>query len=194
MAKPNSSTVTVGSPYDLTAGYVYYGLKSAVTKIPTTASESVDTTQLTLLGHITSDGIELSEDSSTTKIYAFGGVAVRTVRTEYSESVAFALMQAADADVAKFVYGPDNVTVDDDGMPQIKHTGDLMPEYVLVIDLLVAPEIKERFVFESAQLTERDTITLNGEDPSGRQVTLALNPGADGKTTTHDYFAKVATD
>lgn len=191
MAKPDASTVTVGSPFDLASGYVYFALKGKA-DAPTTASEAIDTTKFTTLGHLNSDGIELSEDSSTTKIYAFGGVAVRTVRTEYSESVSFALIQAADADVAKFVYGPDNVTVDEDGLPQIKHTGDLMPEYVVVIDLLVAPDIKERFVFESAQLTERDTLTLNGEDASGRQVTLSLNPGADGKTTTHDYFAKVS--
>lgn len=186
MAKPNASTVTVGSPYDLTVGYVSYALKSAATA-PTTASQELGE-GFSFLGHITDDGIELEEDSSTTTIKAFGGTTIRTVRTEYAESMTFALMQAADVDVAKFVYGADNVT-EVAGYPQIAHTSDEMPEVIVVIDLLVAPGVKERIVAESAQITERDTISINGEDPSGRSVTLSLNPGADGKTTCHEYFA-----
>lgn len=189
MAKPNAATVTVGSPLDLTAGYIRYGLKGKV-EAPTTASEELTGDGWHLLGHITEDGIELSQDSSTTNIKAFGGIKVRTVQTEYAETMAFALMQAADVDVAKFVYGEDNV-IEVSGYPQIKHTGDLMPSVVVVVDLLVAPNVMERLVVEDGQVTERDSITFNGEDPSGRQITLSLNPGADGKTTLHEYYAEV---
>lgn len=63
------------------------------------------------LGHVGEDGYTETRDVSTEKKKNFGGATVKVLRTDYTHTITFTLLESLNADVLKAVYGANNVTV-----------------------------------------------------------------------------------
>ena len=75
---------------------------------PNTAAEAAG---LKTAGFITSDGVAESEDRSTEKILDWNLDVIDVVETDYGLQITVTCAEAANADVLKFIYGEENVTV-----------------------------------------------------------------------------------
>lgn len=144
------------------------------------------------LGFSSDDGITISEDASTNDIRAFEGKAkVRTVRNEYNEQVSFKPIEC-NADVAKFTWGDKKVSVDDDGNLTIRHHGGNVDPVNLVVETIPFEGCVNRRC-ATVQLAERGDVAINGNDPSGRDVTLDCLADKDGNTMV-EHIAIIADD
>ena len=78
------------------------------TTAPNTAAAAAG---LKTAGFITSDGVAESEDRSTEKILDWNLDVIDVVETDYGLQITVTCAEAANADVLKFIYGEENVTV-----------------------------------------------------------------------------------
>lgn len=155
MGRNNGSRVAAAKP-KVGGGLYYMPLGSP---LPTNATTDLPAEAI-CLGPISEDGIQPSRDTSTEKINEWDGTTLAKLLTEESRSFEALLYGIHDADVLKFIFGEDNVTV----TPATASTGTqiavvdkggMIPDSVLVFEM-VHQGVKQRKIVPvcSAVVTE----------------------------------------
>lgn len=142
-------------------------------------------------GYAHADGLERAITKAYEAILAWGGDEVKKSRTELSIALTFTLIEAANGNVAKTIWGDDAVTVtpatDSTGTKiAVDYEGEDPPESVWVFDLKDGDHVR-RIVLGRAQVTTEDfTQTFVDNDVIGYPVTLSVFKDASG-AYFHEY-------
>ena len=91
MAGTSALNVAVGKPNLEVSGGVRWA--RAGSTLPTDPTTALDAAYVPL-GYVGEDGVTESAERSTEEIFAWGGVKVRTVQTQYSGSLSFVLIES----------------------------------------------------------------------------------------------------
>ena len=181
MANMDATQVTVGS--SKATGAIWVAPKA--TALPTNATTALPSAWK-LLGFTSDAGVTISESADTADIVAWEErTTVYTLRTTYKENVAFMPIQCNE-DVAKLIWGDDNVTVAS-GALTAKHTGKTLDPVAIVIETTPREGIVKRYCMV-AQLTERGEQVMDGTQVDGRTLTFTCVPNSDG-VTMFEYTA-----
>ncbi len=185
----DKTKVTVGSPK--VTGAIFIG-KTTATAIPTDAITPLGEEYLPL-GYVSEDGVSLSEEKDTEELNAWGGDVVRTTVSKYLEKCTFTPIETNE-NVAKFLYGEENVEVKDESGNKtmlIKHTDAELPILPLVIETVAGKGIIKRYIAPSSQLIERGDITMDGNGSDGREATVSCYKDATG-VSVYEYTTFLA--
>lgn len=183
MATMNASEVTVGA--SKATGAIFVAPKG--TALPTDATTTLGGS-FNLLGFTSDAGVTISESSSDETIHAWEGrSSVYTLRTEYTESVAFTPIQC-NSDVAKLIWGDDKVVATSTTLA-VKHHGETLEPVVIAIETTPRTGIVKRYV-GTFQLVERGESVLDGTQVDARSLTFNAIPDSSG-ITMYEYTAFV---
>ena len=114
-------------------------------------------------------------------IKAWGGDVVLTTQSEKEDTFQYTLIEVLNADVLKYVYGSDNVTVAASGDITIAANSNETPDYSIVIDMKLRAADK-RIVIPRAHITEIGDITYKDDEAVGYEVTNTSMPDSAGNT------------
>ena len=132
------------------------------------------------LGYVTEDGLKLSHDASDDKIKVWGGVAIRTIRSDYSATITGTLVSTLDVDVLKNVFG-DSLVTQKSGFIAIKHAADIAPEKVYVIETKDASNGgRKRYVIPKGQIAVSGDVNLSHKEITGFEITIEALADKDG--------------
>lgn len=183
MAGIDSTKVLVGAPDQSGAAGAVWAAPLG-TKIPDSASADLDKA-FASSGYVSSDGVTLTPDMSTTDITDWSGSTVRTLLENFKGSVAFSFIQF-DADSARMVYGDKNVKV----TPATQSKGEQ-------ITIAMGPQLPEprsyvfkmkdgdnliRIVLPNAQATSWDEMSFTTTDAIPLGCTLSCYPDENNKS------------
>lgn len=165
MEENNKANITIGRPTE--GGAVFWA--PAGTALPASADADLDSAFVNL-GYVTEDGVTVSTEEEGDDIVAWGPEDVMHAETAYRKTVSLALLETARVSVLKFLYGEENVQVENDGSLAWDDTGEPLPRGVLVVDTLqnngsANPRVK-RQIFGDAQFVDRSgDHVYNNSDP-----------------------------
>lgn len=132
------------------------------------------------LGYVTEDGLKLSHDASDDKIKVWGGVTIRTIRSDYSATITGTLVSTLDVDVLKNVFG-DSLVTQKSGFIAIKHAADTAPEKVYVIETKDASNGgRKRYVIPKGQISISGDVNLSHKEITGFEITIEALADKDG--------------
>lgn len=131
------------------------------------------------LGHISSDGIVVSESATTNTDTDMNGDPINTSRSEREETVRVTLVERR-ADALKEQYGQNNVTVvdgtsDAPDLATTLHTNDDRDHRVYVAELVKKDGLRWRVIIPDGQITEIGDLTINSATLLGREATISCN-------------------
>jgi hypothetical protein len=171
MARGTTANVLAGIPDSVGGLWVYpTGLLTA-DALPT-ADTDLATAGLVSVGFIGEDGVTETAERDTEKKKAWGGDTIRVLQNEYNQTFSFVLAEAANAEVLKLVYGPDNVTVAADGSITVIQNSKTLPHRTWVMEILDDDGKKVRKVIPDGQISEISDITWVHSDIVQYEVTM----------------------
>lgn len=182
---PTVSKVTAAVP--ATSGAVY--VAPSGTSVPTSASASLSA--FTELGYISSDGMTNSNSNSTNTVEDWGGTPVLVVEESKTDTFKMKFIEALNADVAKLVYGDDNVTGSGTTF-SIKSNSTPAVEKVIVIDMIMRNNTAKRIVIPKGYVTALGDISYKKNDAVGYELTITAMPDSQGNTH-YEYIAAAST-
>lgn len=166
----------VAKPISVTGGIKVAPLGTVTPTDPT----SVLNAAFKELGYVNEDGLKLSHDASDDKIKVWGGVTIRTIRSDYSATITGTLLSTLDVDVLKTVFG-DNQVQQKSGFIAIKHTSDIAPEKVYIIETKDASTGgRKRYVVPKGQITVSGDVNLSHKEITGFEITIEALADKDG--------------
>lgn len=192
----DKDNITIGLPKP--GGALFWAPKG--TAIPTSADAALPAAFVNL-GYVSEDGLTATVAEDGDDIKAWGPETVGRSQTNYAKNFTFNLLETAREAALQFVYGKDNVTIDEDGGIMIDETGDPLPRGVLVCDTLQnnggdTPRIK-RQILGDAQFTDRSGDQVyNNSDPTNFPVNVTgykFAPVANGKKVYSRTYISAAT-
>lgn len=183
----NSSNVTAGKP--IIGGGIYWAPLG--TTLPTSATGSLNAA-FKELGYASDAGVVNSNSPSNTAIKAWGGDTVLDVQTEKPDTFKFKLIEAINEQVAKFVYGPENVSGSVDTELKITANSKEQPAMSMVIDMLLRDGGVKRIVIPNGKVTAVGDISYVDNDATGYETTVSCYPDATGNTH-YEFVKKGAT-
>lgn len=183
----DASNVSFGKPKATGAVFV----APAGTTIPTNATTALDAA-FKGLGYVSEDGLVNSVETDTETVTAWGGDQVLSGQTSFAETFTVNLIET-NADALAVYYGEDNVTDDGSGNITVKQNSKLLPNVVVVFELVLTGGRIKRIVVPNAQITDRSgEITYVDGEPIAYPAVFNAYPDADGNTHT-EYIAVVAS-
>lgn len=166
----------VAKPVNITGGIKFAPIGTATPTDPT----SVLNAAFKGLGYVNEDGLKLSHDASDDKIKVWGGVTIRTIRSDYSATITGTLLSTLDVDVLKTVFG-DSLVTQKSGFISIKHAADIAPEKVYIIETKDASTGgRKRYVVPKGQITVSGDVNLSHKEITGFEVTIEALADKDG--------------
>lgn len=163
-----------------------------------TALPTDETTELNVAfigqGYAHEDGLERAISKAYETIRAWGGDEVKRSRTELTVQFTFTLIEAANGEVAKTIFGEDAVTVTPATSSEgtkiaVAYAGEDPEDSSWVFDLKDGNHVR-RIVAPVAQVVTEDfTQTFSDSDVIGYPVTLSLRADESGK-----YFYEYSDD
>ncbi|WP_394894922.1 phage tail tube protein [Bifidobacterium longum] len=159
-------------------GYAYRA--PAGTALPTDASTALPDA-FKLLGYLSEDGLTNTTDTDTTEIKDANGTTVMKVITSYAESYQFALLEVLRAEAAKMRYNTGAVTGTDKSMT-IKHQMPSDEDFVLVFEIAMTGDVKDRLVIGNATRAEFGDRQVHAGDAQVYDVTVSANDMGNGVT------------
>lgn len=159
-------------------GYAYWA--PAGTALPTDSNTALPAA-FKLLGYLNEDGLTNSTDTDTTEVKDANGTTVMKVISSYSESYQFVLLEVLRAEAAKLRYGSNAATGDDKSMT-VKHQMPSDETFVLVFEIAMTGDVKDRLVIGAASRAEFGDRQVHAGDPQGYDVTVAANDMGNGVT------------
>jgi len=181
----NTANVAVGKPK--IGGAVYCA--PVGTAIPTDATTNL-ATAFTCMGYCGDDGVTNANSPESDEIKAWGGDVVATPVTSRKDTFKFKLIEVANVDVLKAVYGSDNVSGALDTGVIVKANNSDRDEMVWVIDMILKGNAK-RVVIPKGNITELGDITYKDDEVIGYEITLSALP--DTSDNTHYEYLKAST-
>jgi hypothetical protein len=187
MATNNAANVSTGKPK--VGGAIFVAPKG--TALPTDATSPLSEAFVNL-GYASEDGLVNGTETDTNDTNAWGGDTVLSVQTSYKETFTVNLIETKEAVLAQY-YGPDNVTVGNDGNIQVRHNSKQLPEQVAVVEVVLADGRIKRTVVPAAQVSDRSgEISYTDGDAIAYPIVWNAKPHAtwDGDTA-RDFIAAV---
>ena len=169
-------------------GYAYWA--SAGTTPPTNATTALPAA-FKLLGYLSEDGLTNTTDTDTTEIKDANGTTVMKVITSYAESYQFALLEVLRAEAAKMRYNTGAVTGTDKSMT-IKHQMPSDEDFVLVFEIAMTGDVKDRLVIGNATRAEFGDRQVHAGDAQVYDVTVSANDMGNGVTAI-EYIGVAAS-
>ncbi len=159
-------------------GYAYWAPSG--TALPTDSSTPL-AAAFKLLGYLSEDGLANATDTDTTEIKDANGTTVMKVITSYAESYQFALLEVLRAEAAKMRYNSDAVTGTDKSMT-IKHQMPSDEDFVLVFEIAMSGDIKDRLVIGNGTRAEFGDRQVHAGDAQVYDTTVSANDMGNGVT------------
>lgn len=152
-------------------GYAYWAPSG--TALPTDSSTTL-AAAFKLLGYLSEDGLTNTTDTDTTEIKDANGTTVMKVITSYAESYQFALLEVLRVEAAKMRYNSDAVTGTDKSMT-IKHQMPSDEDFVLVFEIAMSGDVKDRLVIGNCTRAEFGDRQVHAGDAQVYDVTVSAN-------------------
>lgn len=168
-------------------GYAYWA--PAGTTLPTDSTTALPAAYK-LLGYLSEDGLTNATDTGTTEIKDANGNTVMKIITSYAESYQFALLEVLRAEAAKLRYNSDAVTGTDKSMT-IKHRMPSDEDFVLVFEIAMSGDVKDRLVIGDATRAEFGDRQVHAGDAQVYDVTVSANDMGGGATAI-EYIGAAA--
>lgn len=159
-------------------GYAYWA--PAGTTLPTDSAPALPA-EYKLLGYLSEDGLTNTTDTDTAEIKDANGATVMKIITSYAESYQFALLEVLRAEAAKLRYNSDAVTGNDKSMT-IKHQMPSDEDFVLVFEIAMSGDVKDRLVIGNATRAEFGDRQVHAGDPQVYDITVSANDMGNGVT------------
>ena len=159
-------------------GYAYWA--PAGTTLPTDSATALPA-EYKLLGYLSEDGLTNTTDTDTAEIKDANGTTVMKIITSYAESYQFALLEVLRAESAKLRYNSDAVTGTDKSMT-IKHQMPSDEDFVLVFEIAMSGDVKDRLVIGNATRAEFGDRQVHAGDPQVYDITVSANDMGNGVT------------
>ena len=159
-------------------GYAYWA--PAGTTLPTDSVTALPA-EYKLLGYLSEDGLTNTTDTDTAEIKDANGATVMKIITSYAESYQFALLEVLRAEAAKLRYNSDAVTGNDKSMT-IKHQMPSDEDFVLVFEIAMSGDVKDRLVIGNATRAEFGDRQVHAGDPQVYDITVSANDMGNGVT------------
>lgn len=159
-------------------GYAYWA--PAGTTLPTDSATALPSAYK-LLGYLSEDGLTNTTDTDATEIKDANGTTVMKIITSYAESYQFALLEVLRAESAKLRYNSDAVTGTDKSMT-IKHQMPSDEDFVLVFEIAMSGDVKDRLVIGNATRAEFGDRQVHAGDPQVYDITVSANDMGNGVT------------
>lgn len=123
-AKLNTQ-VRLGAPNTDTPGYFFMAPMGTTRPVDAVAAPDAAYDNM---GYLSEDGVEVTTDNGVKKIVDWNLDTILTIQESNEATVKITLMQSS-AEVAKAVYGEDNITVEDGVLKAVHYTGDVLPHH-----------------------------------------------------------------
>ena len=181
----NTRQVYVGTPDQLTTGAVLHA--PVGTALPDLSdimpSEVTIDEAFKDGGYVSSDGVTLTPDMSTSDINDWSGALVRRVLEAFNGEVSFTMIQS-DAETFKMALGEDYVTAQaadtTHGNQVMAKFGAHLPDPEAWIFKMKDGAARILICLPNAQITTMDEVTFNATNPIGWALTLSCYPDASG--------------
>ena len=181
----NTKQVYIGTPDQLTTGAVLHA--PVGTKMP--ALEDIEPSAVTLdeafadAGYVSSDGVTLTPDMSTSDINDWSGALIRRVLESFNGEVSFTMIQS-DAETFKMALGSEHVTSSaataDHGNQVMAKFGAHLPDPESWVFKMKDGAARILIALPNAQVTGMDEVSFNATDPIGWALTLSCYPDSTG--------------
>ena len=171
----NATNVTVGKPK--VGGAVHWAPLGST--LPTDATTALDPAFVDL-GYVSEDGLVNNNSPESDTVKAWGGDTVLSLQTDRPDTFALTLIEAMNDDVLKAIYGPTNVTVDNDGNVTVKATAEDMPSGSWVFDMILKGGRAKRIVVPNGTISELGEITYKDDEAVGYNITITDVPDTTG--------------
>lgn len=168
-------------------GYAYWAPSG--TALPTDSSTPL-AAEFKLLGYLSEDGLTNTTDTDATEIKDANGTTVMKVITSYAESYQFALLEVLRVEAAKMRYNSDAVTGTDKSMT-IKHQMPSDEDFVLVFEIAMSGDVKDRLVIGNCTRAEFGDRQVHAGDAQVYDVTVSANDMGNGVTAI-EYIGRAA--
>ena len=168
-------------------GYAYWAPSG--TALPTDSSTPLAET-FKLHGYLPEDGLTNTTDTDATEIKDANGTTVMKVITSYAESYQFALLEVLRVEAAKMRYNSDAVTGTDKSMT-IKHQMPSDEDFVLVFEIAMSGDVKDRLVIGNCTRAEFGDRQVHAGDAQVYDVTVSANDMGNGVTAI-EYIGRAA--
>ena len=181
----NTKQVYVGTPDQLTTGAVLHA--PVGTDLPTltdlTPSDVTINEAFKDGGYVSSDGVTLTPDMSTSDINDWSGALIRRVLEAFNGEISFTMIQS-DAETFKMALGEGYVeskTADSShGNQVMAKFGAHLPDPEAWIFKMKDGAARILIGLPNAQVTTMDEVTFNSTDPIGWAMTLSCYPDSTG--------------
>lgn len=182
MGNVNAENVTAGKPK--VTGAIYRAPLG--TTLPTDATSELPSAWKNM-GYGSEDGLTNNNSPESEDIKAWGGDTVLSVQTGKNDTFGVTLIETMNIDVAKAIYGEENVSGDLETGVVIKANAKEQEEASWVIDMILKNALK-RIVIPDAKITEVGEIKYADSEAVGYALTITAVP--DGEGNTHYEYIK----
>lgn len=143
------------------------------TDVPTGLTVELDPAFVSL-GYVSEDGVTETVSRDVEKIKAWGNQTVKILTTDHEATWALSLLEVANLDALRSVYGSDAVDKDDStGEVTVKIAATELPEQTIVFDMYdKGTDVAERIVIPRARVTEIGDVVYTHGDISRFEITL----------------------
>lgn len=183
----DSTKVSFGKPK--ATGAVFVAPKG--TALPTDATTALAAAYKGL-GYVSEDGLVNSLESDTENVNAWGGDLVLVGQTNFMETFMVNLIET-NAEALRTFYGAENVTEGAGGAITVKQNSKMLPNIVVVFELVLTGGRVKRIVVPNAQIVDRSgEITYVDGEPISYPALFQAYPDANGNSHT-EYIAVVSS-
>ena len=181
----DANKVSFGKPKSTGAVFV----APAGTPVPTNAHVALNAA-FEGLGYVSEDGLVNSVEADTENVNAWGGDLVLVGQTAFTEMFTVNLIET-NAEALKLYYGAANVVVEANGSITVSQTSEMLPNVVIVFELVMTGGRIKRIVIANGQIADRsgEITYVDGEAITYPAVFVAY-PDANGETHV-EYIATV---
>lgn len=172
-----TDAILSGGPETATGGIC---LAPLGTTLPTDAKADL-AAAFTKLGYVNGDGVEKSQEISEEKVKEWSGMVVKILRTEFSETYKFTLLEAANPNVLKGIFGEERVTVNN-GLIAIKSNAEALALQVFVFNMLDG-KFKTRIVVPRGQLKTSGSVKYNKKGVAEYECEVEAFPDESGNVS-----------